>query len=171
MFKDILCEIDVYSGVIKLPEPIEIDFETLRADILVYNNNPEKQFRASKSLDIISAYIRDFYRLKNKGKPVRQKDTFGYIQEGYIGTYPGTEVNLMELKNSPDYTFLFGVNIHKNSCTIEIEYDDNKFKDKRVEVPLHTNSYVMFPAHLRYHFKPNLSSQPNYILKQTYELN
>ena len=170
MFKDILCEIDVYSGNMKLPDPIKIDFETLRADILVYYNNPEKDFRASKSLDIISAYIRDFYRLKNNGTPVRQKDAFGYIQEGYAGTLPGTEVDEMDLLNSPDYTFLFGVNIHKDSCNIEIEYDDKRLKNQRVTVPLHTNSYVMFPAHLRYHFKQNLSSQPNYILKQTYEL-
>ena len=169
MFKDTLSEIDIYSGNLKLPEGIKLDFETLRADILVYNNDNKKQFRASKSLDIISAYIRDFYRLKNKN-PIRQKDTTGFIQEGYLGSYPIIQADLMDLKNAPDYTFLFGVNINTDSCKIVIEYDDNRHKNKQVEINLHTNNYVMFPSCLKYQYKPNTSSQPNYILTQTYEL-
>jgi hypothetical protein len=169
MFKDVLAETAVYSGGLKLPEGIEIDFETLRADILVHANDPSQQFRHSRSLDIISTYIRDFYRQKAK-EPIRQKDAIGYIQNGYEGTDLIRQADLMDLKNAPDYTFLFGVNVNKDSCTVVIEFDNNRHKDERVTVPLYTNAFVMFPSCLRYQFKPNTSSQPNYILTQTYEL-
>ena len=82
--------------------------ETLRADILVHANDPSQQFRHSRSLDIISTYIRDFYRQKAK-EPIRQKDAIGYIQNGYEGTDLIRQADLMDLKNAPDYTFLFGV--------------------------------------------------------------
>ena len=169
MFKDVLSETAIYSGVLKLPKGIELNFETLRADILEYLNDPTKQFRASKSLDMISAYVRDFYRLK-ENTPIRQKDAFGFIQNSDEGTQLTREADLMDLKNAPDYTFLFGVNIHKNSCTVKIEFDNNRHKDESVTVPLRTNEYVMFPAVLRYQLLPNTSTVPNYILQQTYEL-
>ena len=97
MFKDVLAETAVYSGGLKLPEGIEIDFETLRADILVHANDPSQQFRHSRSLDIISTYIRDFYRQKAK-EPIRQKDAIGYIQNGYEGTDLIRQADLMDLK-------------------------------------------------------------------------
>ena len=168
MFKDVLAETAVYSGGLKLPEGIKIDFETLRADILVHANDPSQQFRHSRSLDIISTYIRDFYRQKAK-EPIRQKDAIGYIQNGYEGTDLIRQADLMDLKNAPDYTFLFGVNVNKDSCTVVIEFDNNRHKDEKVTVPLYTNAFIMFPSINRYIIKNNQKDNLNSVLTITYE--
>jgi len=167
MNKEILSETAVYSGEIKLPEGVEINSETLRADVLSYTSEPNN-FPFSRSVDILNTYIRDFFMLKHRRFLIK-KDTVGSIYKPNEQSLPVIEVDPMDLRNSVDYVLLYGVKVDKNSCNVVIEYDDNKFKNKFFETGLNTNHFVMFPAHLVYRITPNLSSQQNYLLTFTYE--
>jgi hypothetical protein len=75
----------------------------------------------------------------------------------------------MDLKNSPDFVMLYGVKIEKDSCSICIEYDDNRLKNKHKIIKLNTNKFILFPSNLVYYIN-NASSETNYILTTTYEL-
>jgi hypothetical protein len=79
------------------------------------------------------------------------------------------QVDKVDLKNSPDYVMLYGVNLGKDSCKIHIEYDSNRRKGQSWEIPLNNNDFVMFPSTQRYHITANTSDQLNFILTTTYE--
>jgi hypothetical protein len=171
MDKKILSETALYTGVVKLPSPIKIDLESLRADILLYstNNNLNNRFPFSRSLDILQTYIRDFFNLKYSMQLI-QKNTFGDIYKPNDYSYPLIQVDPMDLKNSCDYVLLYGVNVQDNSCKVRIEYDNNKFKNNYIDMPLKTNSFIIFPSTLIYYVTPNTSEQLNFILTSLYEL-
>ena len=80
------------------------------------------------------------------------------------------QVNPVDLKHSPDYVMLYGVNVAKDSCNVYIEYDDNRRKGRSWVIPLNNNDFVMFPSTQRYHITKNTSQQLNSILTVTYEL-
>jgi hypothetical protein len=57
-------------------------------------------------------------------------------------------VDPVDLRNSPDYTLVYGVDIEDNSCELIIEYDDNRRKNRTWHLPIKNNHFVMFPATL-----------------------
>jgi hypothetical protein len=168
MNKKILSETAVYTGVVELPSPIEINLESLRADILLFNNGSES-FPFSKSLSIFQTYIRNFCSLEHSMQLV-EKNTFGDIYKPGEYSYPLIQADLMDLKNSCDFVVLYGVNVEKDSCKIRIEYDNNRLKNNYIDLPLETNKFIIFPSTLIYYISPNTSGQLNFILTTLYEL-
>ena len=81
---------------------------------------------------------------------------------------PISHLNLVDLKNSPDYIMLYGVDVAKDSCKVVIDYDDNRRKGRTWEIPLETNRFIMFPSTQKYHITKNLSNQINFVLTSTY---
>ena len=75
----------------------------------------------------------------------------------------------MDLRNAPDYTFIYGVDVGKDSTGVIIEYDDNRRKGRTWHIPLNNNDFVMFPSTQKYFISPNKSKQMNIILTTTYE--
>jgi hypothetical protein len=170
MDKKILSELALYTGFVKLPNPIKIDLELLRADILLHSiSDSDKPFPFSKSLDIMQTYIKDFFQLKYTGRLI-SKDTFGNTYKPGDFSYPLISVDLMNLKDSCDFAVLYGVNVVKNSCKIRIEYDNNRFKNNYIDVPIETNSFIIIPSTLIYYILPNTSEKINFILTTLYEL-
>jgi hypothetical protein len=168
MYKKVLSEIDLYFSKIKMPEGFEIDREKLSVDILlstIYN----REFPFSKSLDMLQTYLREHIYLEYKLTLINKK-TIGniYIPRQYSHSY--LQVDPVDLRNSPDYVMLYGVNVGENSCKIFIEYDDNRRKGRNWEISLNNNDFVMFPSTQRYHITANNSEQLNFILTTTYEL-
>ena len=74
----------------------------------------------------------------------------------------------MDLKNSPDYIMLYGVDIEKNSCNICIEYDDNRRKGRGWKITLNNNDFVMFPSTQKYFLTFDNTKQSSFILTTTY---
>jgi hypothetical protein len=167
MEKKVLSEIDIYFGQIKMPENFEIDREKLCVDILLYTNYNDK-FPFSKSWDILQTYLREHINLEYKFTLVHKK-TFGNIY--YPNQYSPSLLHLdpVDLKNSPDYVMLYGINVGKDSCKLFIEYDDNRRKGRSWEIILNDNDFVIFPSTQRYHITANKSEQLNFILTSTYE--
>jgi hypothetical protein len=166
MQKKVLSEIDFYFGQIEMPKGFEIDREILAKDILYYTIN--KNFLFSKSWDMLNTYLRENIRLKYNFSLIN-KDTIGDIYAPGQASIPFLQVDPIDLKNSPDYVMLYGVNVEKDSCKIFIEYDDNRRKGKNLEIYLNNNDFVIFPSTLTYHVTKNKSDQLNFILTITYE--
>ena len=167
MEKKVLSEIDIYFGQFKMRENIELDREILCVDILLfknYNNN----FPFSKPWDMLQTYLREHINLKY-GFTLVNKETFGEIYKPREYSHSLLQLDPVDLRHSPDYVMLYGVNIGKNSCKVFIEYDDNRRKGRSWELPLNDNDFIMFPSTQRYHITSNTSEQLNFILTTTYE--
>ena len=167
MEKKVLSKIDLYFGQIEMPKDFEIDREKLCIDILLFTNY-NNQFPFSKSWDMLQTYLREHINLKYNFTLVHKK-TIGNIY--YPNQYSPSllQIDPVDLRNSPDYVMLYGVNVGKNSCKVFIEYDDNRRKGRSWEIPLNDNGFVMFPSTQRYHVTANTSEQLNFILTTTYE--
>jgi hypothetical protein len=167
MHKKILSQIDLHFGQVEMPEGFAIDREKLGADILsstIYN----REFPFSRSWDMLQTYIREHINLEY-GFTLVHKNTIGNIYKPRQHSHSYLQVDLVDLRNSPDYVMLYGVNVGKNSCKVFIEYDDNRRKGRSWEIPLNNNDFIMFPSTQRYHITANSSEQLNFILTTTYE--
>jgi len=167
MDKKILSQIDLYFGKIDMPKGFEIDREKLVSDIFlstIYN----KDFPFSKSLDMLKTYLSEHIYLEY-GFTLIHKKTTGNIYKPTQHSNSLLQVDPVDLKHSPDYTILYGVDVGKDSCKIFIEYDDNRRKGRSWELSLNNNDFVMFPSTQRYHITANTSEQLNFILTTTYE--
>jgi hypothetical protein len=167
MKKIVLSEIDLYYGTIEMPKGFEIDREKLSVDILSFTHN-NTQFPFSRSWDMLQTYLREHINLEY-GFTLVNKKTIGniYIPRQHSHSY--LQVDPVDLRNSPDYVMLYGVDVGKDSCKVFIEYDDNRRKGRSWEIPLNNNNFVMFPSTQRYHITVNSSQQLNFILTTTYE--
>jgi hypothetical protein len=167
MFKKVLSEIDLHFGQIKMPKGFAIDREKLGADILsstIYN----REFPFSRSWDMLQTYLREHINLEY-GFTLIHKKTIGNIYKPRQHSHYYLQVDPVDLRHSPDYVMMYGVNIGKDSCKVFIEYDDNRRKGRSWEIPLNNNDFVMFPSTQRYHITANTSEQLNFILTTTYE--
>jgi len=167
MQKKVLSEIDLYFGQIKMPENFEIDREELSVNILLSIMH-NKEFPFSRSWDMLNTYLCEHIKLNYNFSLVHKKTTGDIYSPGKYSNSL-LQVNPVDLRNSPDYVMLYGVNVGKDSCKVFIEYDDNRRKGRSWEINLNDNDFVMFPSTQRYHITSNTSEQLNFILTSTYE--
>ena len=167
MHKIILSQIDLHFGQVEMPKGFEIDREKLSSDILtstIYN----REFPFSRSWDMLQTYLREHINLQY-GFTLVHKKTIGNIYKPRQYSNSLLQIDPVDLRNSPDYVMLYGVNVGKDSCKVFIEYDDNRRKGRSWEIPLNNNDFIMFPSTQRYHITANTSEQLNFILTTTYE--
>ena len=167
MKKITLSEIGLYYGNVEMPKGFEIDREILSKDILSFTLE-NKQFPFSRSWDMLQTYLREHINLEY-GFQLINKKTIGDIYKTGQNSKSLLQVDPVDLRHSPDYVMLYGVDVGKDSCKVFIEYDDNRRKGRSWEIPLNNNDFVMFPATQRYHITTNTSEQLNFILTTTYE--
>ena len=167
MKKITLSEIGLYYGNVEMPKGFEIDREKLSNDIMSFTIE-NKQFPFSKSWDMLQTYLREHINLEY-GFQLINKNTIGSIYKTGQNSKSLLQVDPVDLRHSPDYVMLYGVNVGKNSCKVFIEYDDNRRKGRSFEIPINNNDFVMFPSTQRYHITANTSEQLNFILTTTYE--
>jgi len=167
MKKIILSELGLYYGSIEMPKGFEIDQEKLSIDIFTSTIH-NREFPFSKSWDMLQTYLREHIYLEY-GFTLVNKKTIGNIYKPGQQSHSYLQVDPVDLRHSPDYVMLYGVNLSKDSCKVFIEYDDNRRKGKSWEIPLNTNNFVMFPSTQKYHITTNTSDQLNFILTTTYE--
>jgi hypothetical protein len=164
MKKDILTEQAVYTGFVNTPKNFEINDKELIKDIYEskFTNN---EFKFSKNWDLLNTYIREFLQLKFN-LHLHNKKTWGNIFNIKENYHYLLEVDLNDLKNSPDYVCLYGASIE--NCLINIHYDDNKNKGKEYKVQLKNNMFVIFSSSNYFDIINNQKNDLNYILNMTY---
>ena len=78
------------------------------------------------------------------------------------------QVDRTTLKDAPDYTCIYGVDVAEDSCELVIEYDDKTKVANTWHMSLATNKYIIFPSIQRYHISKNISTQHNFFFCSNY---
>jgi hypothetical protein len=165
MKKKVLTEQVIYTDEIKLPKGFEINPLDLSQDVLK-KLFLDKNSIQSKHFDQLNRYIIENCELRYKLKLINKK-TWGTIftpNEEYTCL---SSVDPIDLKNSPDFVCLYGINTEE--CYVTIFYDDNRRKGKNFKLPLKYNSFIMFPSTNTYTIYNNQKSSLNFIQTITFE--
>ena len=165
MEKKVLSEIALYYGDVSMPKDWEIDPIELALHILLYQIH-NKKYVFSKTWDKLDTYIREHIKLEYNINLINKK-TWGNIYSPHETTVPLLNVDPVDLRNSPDYTLLYGVNV--KDCSVRIHYDDNRRAGRSWDMPLINNNFIMFPSTQMYYITNHQKDSPNFIQTITYE--
>jgi len=178
MQKKVLSEIDLYIDRVHV---INIDRAKIKNDIItsfvsekrLSQNKKDYSYHDfkipfSKPLQWLQDYLRD-HILADYGKTLITTKEWGNVYSPYQSSISRNQVDLSDLRNSPDYTCLYGVDVTTDSCELVIEYDDNRRKNRTWHIPLKDNQFIIFPSTQRYFISQNKSKQMNIFLTLTYE--
>ena len=165
MYKHVLSEISLYYGDVKMPKGFEIDRDKLQEDLL--NSHIKNiKFPYSRAWDMLNTYMREHINVEY-GFSLVNKKTWGSVYKPKEISIPLLNIDPVDLRNSPDYTMLYGVNV--KDCTIRIHYDDNRRKGRSWDIPLTNNQFIMFPSMQMYYITNNQKDSLNSILTITHE--
>ena len=165
MQKKVLSEIALYYGDVKMPKDWDIDRDRLQEDILKSKIQNIK-FPFSRTWDMLNTYIREHINLEYNINLIN-KDTFGNIYKPGEISQPFINVDPVDLRNSPDYTLLYGVNV--KDCMVRIHYEDNRRKGRSWDIELTNNKFIMFPSTNMYYLTNNQKDSLNFVQTITYE--
>ena len=167
MQKKVLSEIDLYYGDVAMPKGFEIDRDKLQTDILSSHIN-NKEFSYSREWDKLNTYLREHINVEY-GFQLVNKKTWGNVYKPKEISIPLLNIDPTDLRNSPDYVLLYGVNV--KDCSVRIYYDDNRRAGKSWDIPLKNNQFIMFPSMQMYYITNNQKDSLNSILTITNEFN
>ena len=165
MQRKVLTEQSLFYGDISMPKGFEIDQEKLTNDILQSTFN-SKEFPFSRTWDMLNTYMRDFIGL-DYGINLVNKSTWGNIYKPAETTIPLLNIDPVDLRNSPDFTMLYGVKV--KDCFVRIHYEDNRRKGRSWDIELKNNMFIMFPSTNMYYLTNNQKDSLNFVQTITYE--
>jgi len=165
MQKKVLSEIDLYYGDVAMPKGFEIDRDKLQSDILK-SKIKNKDFPYSREWDKLNTYLREHINVEY-GFQLVNKKTWGNVYKPKEISIPLLNIDPVDLRNSPDYTLLYGVNV--KDCSVRIHYDDNRRAGRSWDIPLKNNQFLMFPSTNMYYITNNQKDSLNFILTITNE--
>ena len=165
MQKKVLSEQSLFYGDIDMPKGFEIDQEKLTNDILQSTFN-SKEFPFSRTWDMLNTYMRDFIGL-DYGINLVNKSTWGNIYKPNETTIPLLNIDPVDLRNSPDFTMLYGVKV--KDCFVRIHYEDNRRKGRSWDIELKDNMFIMFPSTNMYYLTNTQKDSLNFVQTITYE--
>ena len=181
MLKKVLSEIDIYTGSIDCPKNFEIDRKTIKNAILrnyissntLSKNSKDLSYRDFKvdflqPLQWLQDYIRDHFRSDYK-RTLISKKIWGTVLQPNEQSYSRATVDPMDLKNAPDYTFIYGVDVSEKSCECVIHYDNNRRVNRTWHIPIKNNHFIIFPSTQKFFITKNTSKQVITLLIITYE--
>ena len=165
MQKKILSEQALYYGDVAMPKDWDIDRDKLQQDIL-NSNITDSPFPFSRTWDMLNTYIRDHIGVEY-GIHLINKKMWGDIYKPQETTIPLLNIDPVDLRNSPDYTFLYGVNV--KNCMVRIHYEDNRRKGRSWDISLKNNKFIMFPSTCMYFLTNTQKDSLNFVQTITYE--
>ena len=164
-----------------MPTGFEIDQDQIKNNIIssyikenrISKNNKDYSYQDyrvpfSQPLQWLQDYIRDHWRVEY-GYSLVTKTMHGNVMRPQEKSWTRHQVDPVDLRNSSDYTFIYGVDIQEGSSECIIEYDDNRRKNRTWHIPMKNNHFIMFPATNRYCFSTNTSNKLNITLTINYE--
>jgi hypothetical protein len=165
MQKKVLTEQALYYGDVAMPKGWDIDRDKLSGDIL-QSSFTNKEFPFSRTWDMLNTYMRDHIGLEY-GINLVNKNSWGDIYKPNQTSKPLLDVDPVDLRNSPDFTLLYGVKVDK--CWVRIHYEDNRRKGRSWDIPLTNNQFIMFPSTNMYYITNDQKESLNFIQTITYE--
>lgn len=181
MLKKLLSEKSLYYGEVKMPKGFEIDRYQFKTDIIEnafllkkrlsnnvydYSYNDYTLLDSSKLYPLVT-YICDFFNLKFKKNLILEK-CWGNIYNTQETSILRNTINMLNLKESPDYVLIYGIDVQDKNSIINIEYNDNRRKNRSYHIPIQDNHFVMFPSTLKYFISKNNALEPNIFLTLTF---
>ncbi len=165
MQRQVLTEQALYYGDVAMPKEWDIDRNKLSGDILqsVIQN---KDFPYSRTWGILNTYIREHINIEYSINLINKK-TWGNIYKPQELTVPLLNIDPVDLRNSPDFTLLYGVKV--KDCNVRIHYEDNRRKGRSWDIPLTNNKFIMFPSTNMYYLTNNQKDSLNFVQTITYE--
>jgi len=91
----------------------------------------------------------------------------GDILQSVIQNKDLLNIDPVDLRNSPDFTLLYGVKV--KDCMVRIHYEDNRRKGRSWDIPLLNNRFIMFPSTNMYYLTNNQKDSLNFVQTITYE--
>ena len=122
IIKNVLSEQALYFGDVDMPKGWDIDRDKLQDNILK-SNVTDSPFPYSRTWDMLNTYIREHINLEH-GIQLVNKEMWGNIYKPQETTIPLLNIDPVDLRNSPDYTLLYGVKV--KDCMVRIHYEDNR---------------------------------------------
>ena len=165
MQKKVLTEQALYFGDVNMPKHWDIDSNDLAHHIL-HSNLTSNEIQFSKTYDKLNTYMKDFIGLKY-GINLVNKSSWGNIYKPTETTIPLLNINQVDLRNSPDFTMLYGVKV--KDCFVRIHYEDNRRKGRSWDIELKNNMFIMFPSTNMYYLTNNQKDSLNFVQTITYE--
>ena len=165
MQRKILSESPLIFGEVSMPKGFEINRDILRGNILEAEIK-NKELLFSKEWDRLNTYVMENVLLKYE-IPLANMKTWGNIYTPESLTEPLLEIDLMDLKNAPDFVLLYGVKV--KNCVVKIYYDNNRRKGNSWNIELEDNMFMMFNSCHRYTIENNHKEDLNSIQTITYE--
>ena len=165
MHKKVLSEIDLHYGQIDMPKGFEIDRDKLQSDILS-SQIKDSKFPFSRTFDMLNTYMRDHINVEY-GFTLVNKEMWGNVYKPQEISIPLLNIDPVDLRNSPDYTLLYGVKVDK--CFVRIHYDDNRRKGRSWDIPLLNNRFIMFPSTQMYYITNTQKDSLNFVQTIIYE--
>ncbi len=165
MQKKVLTEQSLYYGDVAMPKDWDIDRDKLQNDILK-SVIQKKDFPYSKTWNILNTYLREHVGVKYNFTLIN-KNMWGDIYKPNETTVPLLTVDPVDLRNSPDYTLLYGVKV--KNCFVKIFYDDNRRKNRSWDIELKNNMFILFPSTNMYYLTNNQKDSLNFVHTITYE--
>ena len=165
MQKKVLSEQSLYYGDITMPKNWDIDREKLSEDILK-SQITDSPFPFSKTFDMLNTYLREHINVEY-GFTLINKQTWGNTYKPQELSIPLLNIDPVDLRNSPDFTLLYGVKV--DNCSVRIHYDDNRRKGRSWDISLTNNKFIMFPSTNMYYLTNNQTGSLNFVQTITYE--
>lgn len=165
MQKKVLSEQSLYYGNVDMPKGWDIDREALVNDALLAKIK-KQNFPFSKNWDRLNLYIKEHIGLNYEVNLVYKNNWCSYYKPEEI-TKPFTNVDAVDLRNSADFTCLYGVKV--KDCDVTILFDDNRRKGRSWTIPLEDNKFVMFPSTNIYYITNKQKESLNFVKTITYE--
>ena len=165
MQKKVLTEQSLFYGYVSMPKDWEIDRIELSHHIL-HSNLSDKKLQFSRTYDKLDTYIKDFIGLEYNINLIN-KSTWGNIYKPNETTIPLLNIDPVDLRNSPDFTMLYGVKVE--GCMVRIYYDDNRRKGRSWDIELKNNMFIMFPSTNMYCLTNTQKDSLNFVQTITYD--
>jgi len=163
MKKIILSEQSLYYGNVDMPKGWDIDREEIAKNIILSEG---KDLPFLKTSDILNTYLQEHINLEYNLN-IANKKIFGDVYDINEQSKPLLEIDPVDLKNSPDFTLLYGVKVENGM--VKIFYDDNRRKGRSWEIPLTNNKFIMFPSTNLYLITNKQKQNKNIVQTITYE--
>ena len=165
MQKKVLTEQALYYGDVAMPKNWEIDRNEL-AHYILHSSLTNEKLKFSRTYDKLSTYMRDHIGLEYDVNLVN-KSTWGNIYKPNETTIPLLNIDPVDLRNSPDFTMLYGVKV--KDCNVRIHFEDNRRKGRSWDIELKNNMFIMFPSTNMYYLTNNQKDGLNFVQTITYE--
>ena len=176
MYKEILNEEAVYYGGVNCPKGYEIHREQIKYAMMYgylekskNKKTPVQPLNHTIHLSFLNSYIRDFFKLQQKGKSsLVLKESFSFILKQDDNIQKNNYFNPYDIEGSPVYTMIYGVELENKSSEVIIYHNNKKRVNLHARYPLKNNCFVMFPSHLNFEITKNISKLNGFYLVNNY---